>query len=570
MTRLARRARRWVRRSLSRWRDRPAPPTAAPAWPDRGPADLPAGRSPMVLVVVLDGLRPDSISPDDTPNLDRLRREGVDFAASHAVFPTGTRVNAAAIATGTYPAANGFVGNSLYVRALDPTRPLQGSKHEHLLALAEGGRRRLLFTPTLGELLAARGLRFAALGSASPGSALLLSPNAPLGTGLLVNGRFEPGVRVAYPDDANQAILARFGSPSIRGSRRDRRNALLGWTQRVLIEYVLAELGPDVVVHWVTEPDRTQHDHGAGSPETLDALRQVDRSLGNVLDALRRYGMAETTDLLVVSDHGVTRHTSAISVDRWLVDAGLKAGARSDDVVVVSNGPCALLYVKDREPARIRKLVESLQAQEWAGVIFTAADEPVARDPAAPPRPARDRRSPRSDGWVPGTFSLELIHEDNPERHPDVLLTFPWSSAPNEFGVPGTDATTVSGPVGDTARGPASGHGGMSPWAIRNTLLAWGPGFKRGVVSRVPAGAVDVVPTVLQLLGLNDVPALDGRVLHEALRDGPDQEQVPVQTHTYLTGNASGTYKAAVQVSEVGRQRYVDKSWRLQEAGPVD
>ena len=30
----------------------------------------------------------------------RLRREGVDFANSHAVFPTVTRVNAATLATG--------------------------------------------------------------------------------------------------------------------------------------------------------------------------------------------------------------------------------------------------------------------------------------------------------------------------------------------------------------------------------------------------------------------------------------------------------------------------------------
>jgi hypothetical protein len=68
-----------------------------------------------------------------------------------------------------------------------------------------------LLTPTLGQLLAARGLRFAAVGSASPGSTLLLNPGAPLGSGLVVNGRFRPGERVAYPDDANQAILARFG-----------------------------------------------------------------------------------------------------------------------------------------------------------------------------------------------------------------------------------------------------------------------------------------------------------------------------------------------------------------------
>lgn len=53
-----------------------------------------------------------------------------------AVFPTGTPGNATAIATGTYPAANGFVGNSLYDRALDPARPVHGGNHEGLLALA--------------------------------------------------------------------------------------------------------------------------------------------------------------------------------------------------------------------------------------------------------------------------------------------------------------------------------------------------------------------------------------------------------------------------------------------------
>lgn len=50
--------------------------------------------------------------------------------ASHVVFPTGTPGNATAIATGTYPAANGFVGNSLYDRALDPARPVHGGNHE--------------------------------------------------------------------------------------------------------------------------------------------------------------------------------------------------------------------------------------------------------------------------------------------------------------------------------------------------------------------------------------------------------------------------------------------------------
>src|SRR6516164_9399638 len=79
-----------------------------------------AGRATLNIVLVLDGLRPDAITQEETPNLWRLRQEGVNFTASHSVFPTVTRVNATAIGTGTLPGRNGVVGNSQYVRAVDP------------------------------------------------------------------------------------------------------------------------------------------------------------------------------------------------------------------------------------------------------------------------------------------------------------------------------------------------------------------------------------------------------------------------------------------------------------------
>ena len=66
-----------------------------------------AGKATLNLVLVLDGLRPDSITEQETPNLWRLREDGVNFANGHAVFPTVTRANAAAIGTGVYPDRNG-------------------------------------------------------------------------------------------------------------------------------------------------------------------------------------------------------------------------------------------------------------------------------------------------------------------------------------------------------------------------------------------------------------------------------------------------------------------------------
>jgi hypothetical protein len=163
-------------------------------------------------------------------------------------------------------------------------------------------------------------------------------------------------------------------------------------------------------------------------------------------------------------------------------------------------------------------------------------------------------------GWVPGTFSLGLIRQENAERGSDILFTLPWSSAPNSFGVAGTHYTDGSGETGPLT-GAASGHGGMSPWLVRNTLLLWGPDFKRGVSVRTAAGNIDIAATILALKGISGVEGLDGRVLAEALREGPDEEQV--QSATKVLTTEVDRYRAAVQVTDVGAHRYIDKGWRI-------
>src|SRR5262249_32045577 len=66
-------------------------------------------RPALVIVLVIDGLRPDSITPSVSPNLDRLKTKGVWYTQSHSVFPTVTRVNAASISTDTLPSRHGIV-----------------------------------------------------------------------------------------------------------------------------------------------------------------------------------------------------------------------------------------------------------------------------------------------------------------------------------------------------------------------------------------------------------------------------------------------------------------------------
>src|SRR5262249_47397042 len=153
-----------------------------------GAAPGTAGNATLNVVLVLDGLRPDSITPDEMPNLWRLRQEGVNFMNSHSVFPTVTRANATAIATGTYPSRNGIFGNQLYVRQVDPNRAFVNDDHKVLLKLDEVTGGGMVLEKSLGEILAERGKTLAVVSSGSTGSALLINHRAPKGVGVLVNG----------------------------------------------------------------------------------------------------------------------------------------------------------------------------------------------------------------------------------------------------------------------------------------------------------------------------------------------------------------------------------------------
>jgi arylsulfatase A-like enzyme len=517
----------------------------------RSASDRPA----LVLVIVIDGLRPDSINLLETPNLAQLREEGVEFTNAHAVFPSGTRVNAAAIVTGAYPDVTGLLSNSMYLPQVDVEGAWSTQRHDDLLSAKQALGGRLLLVEGLGETLDRHGMTLAAVSSASTGSTLLLNPMAPDGIGVLVNGAFDPGRRVAYPDDVNKEVLDRFGTAPPKSGRSRSRNALVDWTEKVLMEYIVPELAPDVVIDWLSEPDHTQHSYGVGSPEARRALGNVDRNVGYVVSKLEDLDLAARTDLIVLSDHGVTKYERAIDVGSILVDAGLKDGPDTEDVVVAANGPCAHLYVRDHDERRVRDIVTYLQAQAWSGVIFTRAANPTG----AGDGPPNDAGGPsHSAGWVGGTFSLDLIRLFHPERSCDVLLTFAWDSTINEFGVPGTDLTTAVG-----TKLLHSGHGSMSPWAMRTTLFAKGPSFKSGTVVSVPAGHVDLVPTILSLKGIEVPPGLDGRVLTEAIRDGADERLVDVETRTLTTSNRDGSYRAAVTFSTMNGHRYLDKGFRL-------
>jgi predicted AlkP superfamily pyrophosphatase or phosphodiesterase len=493
-------------------------------------AQAPIESRRLIAIFVVDGLRPDSINATDTPTIDRLRREGVDYVNSHSIFPTSTRINAASLITGTYPSRHGIVGNSMFVPGVNPGAPFDTGDYRQLIRLAEADGR-VVTTPTLGEVLQRSGRSLVTVSSGTTGNGFLLNPS-----GVAIHGLFDPGRTAAFPAAISDAVVRRFGAPPPDPDDIGQ----MEWTDTVLRDYVLPELRPDVVVDWMGPLDAAQHDRGVSSPEAKRALAAIDRSLARTIAAIEALTPARRTDIVITSDHGFAQHTAGVNVVDALIGAGLKASARSTDLVVASQSQSVLFYVPTHDSRAVSELVRFLQRQPWVDVIFTRAGKD-------------------GQGSVPGTLSFDLTQGAHPTRAPDVAATLAWTPGRNAFGVAGAQTvhSNKPGPITNSA----SGHGGLSPWVVRNTLVLWGRDFKSRARVEAPASLADLMPTVLKVLAI-DAERCDsgcGRVLEEALRASPNQSRRV--THRTMT-TASGAYRAWVRLSSIGGHQYVDEGAR--------
>lgn len=455
-----------------------------------------------VILIVLDGLRPDSVCDALTPHLEALALAGVRFTRHHAVFPSVTRVNSASIATGCHPARHGLVDNTLYLPDLLPD-PIDTGNHLALGTLDRATGGRLLDTPSLTEILGGAGLRVAVATTCTTGACFLQNPR---GHGLTVN----PG----FISPETPEIPGRFGVCPQKRRPAAEANA---WVTRVATEYLWQERRPDLMTVWFCDPDHTQHGFGLGSPESREAIRAADACVGRIVRAVHDSGVGGDTDILAVSDHGWISHRAPLPVERSLIAAGLKRSPESREVVVAGQG----VYLAPDAGVSVRDVVTALRRVGGIGALFT-----------------------RGGGF--GTFPLAGVSCDHP-RSPDVLFTSAWDATTNAHGAPGM-----------ALGGGAGGHGGGSVYEMHATAIASGPDFRRGVVSGVPTGQADLLPTVLHLLGRPPASGKDGRALLEALTDGVSGREVEVREET-MTVEQDG-YRAVLRRSHAGGVTYVDQA----------
>ncbi|WP_353268757.1 alkaline phosphatase family protein [Gemmatimonas sp.] len=460
-----------------------------------------------VLLVVFDGLRPDHITPSRMPNLEALRAGGVMSWQHHSLFPTVTRVNASALATGTGPAGHGILDNSIFLPSVSRRVLNTGDARDMLLAdsVLAG---RLLTATTIGARLRAAGKRMMVASAGSSGSAYLFAGG---------DGTPVVNPELVLPAALAPAVTRLLGEAPPDASPNLGRNA---WAVDALLRVGIDSLDVDVGYLWLSDPDHTAHGAGLGSTLADSSIRAADREFGRLLDGLRTRGLRDSVNVIVVSDHGFSTHEGNTNALR------ARLGGLADSVVIAGSA----VHVLHGGTATRDSVVRTLQQWSEAGAILTASD-------GAGPGAVR--------GTVLGTLPMSAIAWQH-ARAADVLYSAQWSHAANS-----------AGHKGSTRQSGVAGHGTSSPYDITATFVAAGPVFRTGVVAATPSSNADIVPTVLHLLGQPSTPAgVTGRPLLELLTRG---KAAPAAIRDSLTAEVSG-YRTVMYRTRVGGTLYFDST----------
>ncbi len=487
-------------------------------------AEAPSGKARHVVVVVWDGMRPDFVSETHTPTLWKLAREGVTFRNHHAAYLSATVVNGTAIATGCYPSSSGVFANYVFRPEIDSAKMIDAGVPAVVRKGDELSGGKYLAKPTTAEILHRAGKRTAIAGTKYV--TLLHDRRASAENAasrksfIFFQGDFLPNDTA----DLFTSTLGRF--PGIDDPRSDK------WTTKALTDVMWKETVPEYSLLWLCEPDYQEHKSAPGSPAGIAATEGADKCLSEVLSALETKNVRAETDVFVVSDHGFSTIERSVDLLPLLNRAGFRAftdftePAQAGEIMVVGNGGSVLFYVIGHDRAVTQHLVTWLQQSDFAGVIFS-----------------REK--------IEGTFSLSSAKIDTTAA-PDVVMSFQWDERSNEFGVPGMINA-------DWNRKPGAGtHATLSKFDMKNTLVAAGPDFRRGMEDQLPSGNIDLAPTILHILGVAPLEKIDGRVLTEAMIGG-NASQPATKTIVASRRFDRGPWRQYLKFSRVESTVYFDE-----------
>lgn len=274
-----------------------------------------ASLSRHVVIVSIDGLRPDAIEAFGASTLQRLMREGSYTLSARTIDPSKTLPSHTSMLTGQPPDRHGVLWNTV--------------------ATADASS---IDLPNVFGVARAQGYSTAAFFS---------------------KAKFQP-LQVEGTLDYSQAPGGWFGRWSSDRTVRDVANYLDGARPNVLF------------VH-LTDPDAAGHRAGWMSASYGDAVRQADRAVNRLMTVAERAFGSGSYSLIVTADHGghKTNHGSDDPRDvtiPWIAwGRGVKPGVLADASVRTMDTAATVLW-----------LLAVDRPADWAGSPVSAAFSSVA------------------------------------------------------------------------------------------------------------------------------------------------------------------------------------------------
>lgn len=272
----------------------------------------PEKEQPQLLLISFDGFRADYLTKTETPNFDRLIKNGVTADGLIPIFPTKTFPNHYAIATGLYPENNGLIGNNMY----DPEMDARYSM----------GNRDAVENPDwyLGEPI----WNTVEKAGKKAGTMFWIGSEAPI-------QNMRPSHWKSY--DGNIANEARI-------------DTVVNWMTR--------EQDPvDFGTLYFSFVDSQGHRYGPDSEEVIKAIKQADELVGYLMEKLESN---ESINLMIVSDHGMIEVSPSrkVALDDY-IDV--------NKIEIISYSPALMFNVEGEDE---EKVFESLKKNEENFKVF--------------------------------------------------------------------------------------------------------------------------------------------------------------------------------------------------------
>jgi predicted AlkP superfamily pyrophosphatase or phosphodiesterase len=404
-----------------------------------------------VLVISVDGLGAslyDRLAAKiHISNLPRLRREGSYAEGVLGVYPSVTYPSHTTIVTGRMPAEHGIYSN------LSSRQPGKNLADWFWFASA-------IKVPTLwDEARAHHSTTGAVFWPVTAGAPIdwdvpeIWEPQKPFETDPIYVAKY------ATPGILFEALLE-IGPPQ-PGQELD-------VTRSRLATFILKKHMPNLLLVHLCDLDGEEHQFGPESPQAAATLEKIDGHLGELLAADQAAGLADSTDVFIVSDHGFLPVEAEIKPNVLFVKAGLlsadeKGNVTGGRIATVGNGGSFFIYWPESEDLRA-KVDEALKPLRDQGLLWAVFDRAALGELAAEPAAQMALEAPAGYAFSNGAAG-------------DLL----------------------------SKRASITGTHGYLPFRreLEASFIAWGPDIRTGVNLHT-IRMTEIAPTILKAMGIDD------------------------------------------------------------------